>query len=252
MRLLDLDLDYFQTGIVRVGQIDARPEPADYPPWEPEEVRVFLEGQCGLSRLRRVPGLLVETHDEVFDCWKTQLANGGLFAPFDVFHVDAHADLGMSNGGLRDVITRLLHVEPSRRCDSCERPATQMTEGNYLLFALACRWVRSITYVLHPEATTDCGALTDVLSILFRGRALESGFIELPCFDPNDDYGDVIDGRVEPLAVEPPVGFRAVTRDEFNAPGRFDFAYLSRSPAFTSPAADSLVGVFADYIGFQQ
>lgn len=249
MRVLDLDLDFFQAGIVIYPQSDERPSIDDHPPWSRDQVAEFLESSCGLDRSRPLPGHLVVTHDGVFHCWRRQLASGGLSAPFDVVHVDAHADLSMGSAGWSRVCFDLLHVPQAHRASAASKMAD---ETDFLLFAIACGWVGRITYVYHPESPLMDGIPSDLKGLLFRGFDRTSGVIELPCFAEDDRLRSVTDGRVPPLRREPPVPFTAIPMVEFAVDGGFDIAFLSMSPRYTAPVADGLLEVFRDYIRFEE
>lgn len=250
MRVLDIDLDYFQLGIVIGNQSDERPSAEDYPPWAPERVAAFLEARCGLTSVRKLQGHRVESHDQVFDLWRDQIRAGELAWPFDVVHVDAHADLSVGNPGWHHVCTDLLYADPEERCVA-GRPSA-LNEGNYLLFAVACRWVRALTYVYHPEVSMLDELPSDLMSVLFRDRDRHSGLIELPCFATEDkDRDDLAEGGAAAIRREPPVPIRLVAGSALETPGPFDFAYLSISPSYTSAAAEDLIEVIAEYIQFE-
>ncbi len=243
-----MDLDFFQTGIVHWPQGDGRPDVSDYPPWSHEQVEEFLESSCGLDQHRPLPGGLVDTHDTVFHCWNRQIDAGTLSAPFDVVHIDAHADLSMGSAGWSHVCFDLLHKPPLHRASAA---GELVCEADFLLFAIACRWVRRVTYVYHPAARLQDDLPTDLIGVLFKGCDRTSGVIELPCFNAEDRCRGVTDGRIPPIRREPPVLFSAVPHDSFAAKGDFDFAYLSMSPRYTAPAADDLLDVFRRYIRFE-
>jgi len=247
VRVLDLDLDFFQSGIVTWPQGEGRPSSSDHPPWPANRVAVFLESACGLDSSHLLPGHLAATHDKVFHRWKWQLASGQLVPPFDVVHVDAHADLSMGNAGWDHVCFELLHEDSDQRPEAAQ---AFVDEGNYLLFAIACRWVREVTYVYHPEVPILDGLPNDLMKLLFRDFDRKSGIIELPSFAPEDRPRGVTEGGVSPIRREPPVPFCVVSHDELKAPGPFDFAYLSVSPKYSSPAADSLIEVIGQYVRF--
>jgi len=239
VRVLDLDLDFFQSGIVIGNQGDERPRAEDHPPWTPEEVAAFLETRCGLTAACRLNGHRVETHDGVFDRWRELISAGDLEWPFDVVHVDAHADLSMGNGGWHYVCTELLHLEPHERWEPRRTPPSGLSEANYLLFAVASRWVRALTYVFHPDLSTHDGLPPDLLSVLFRDHDLHSGHLELPCFSIGEGCVDLSErGGATPVRREPPVPFEAISGDAFLCRDSFDFAFLSMSPRYASPAAD--------------
>ena len=119
--------------------------------WEPEAVYEFVGNNCGLATSSKVPTIVVETHDHVFDVWKEQIRRGQIQAPFDVVHIDAHSDLGFGDLSSRYILGELLHSAPCDRQNPKRGGDGGLTEANYLAFAIACRWVRQLTYVLHPK-----------------------------------------------------------------------------------------------------
>ena len=104
MYVLDLDLDFFLDNICPLAEKGTRPDANQASPWPEEQVRFFLEHNCGLRRETPVPGALFETHDQALSHWQ------GLEKPLSVTHVDAHSDLGVGKPGpafvLESVITR--------------------------------------------------------------------------------------------------------------------------------------------------
>ena len=63
MRVLDLDMDFFLTGVCELAKRGARPSLREARPWAEADVRAFLEENCGLSRQTPIPGRVFETHD---------------------------------------------------------------------------------------------------------------------------------------------------------------------------------------------
>ncbi|MDY2600682.1 MAG: hypothetical protein SOW23_02700, partial [Eubacteriales bacterium] len=93
MYVLDLDLDFFLDNICPLAEKGTRPDANQASPWPEEQVRFFLEHNCGLRRETPVPGALFETHDQALSHWQ------GLEKPLSVTHVDAHSDLGVGKPG---------------------------------------------------------------------------------------------------------------------------------------------------------
>ena len=62
MRVLDLDMDFFLTGVCELAPRGARPSLREARPWAEADVRAFLEENCGLSRQNPIPGRGFETH----------------------------------------------------------------------------------------------------------------------------------------------------------------------------------------------
>ncbi len=156
-RILDIDLDFFVHGAVHwAGQGDQRPD-ADYaPPWTPEETVGFLEKQCGLTG--RLPGMVVTHHGELFPLWRQAIEDGLFEAPFHVTHVDAHADIGLGDAGYVQIITDLLHQPPEDRTNPHEDDYG-IGDGNWLAFAVACRWIGEMLYVHNDEGGEDILAI---------------------------------------------------------------------------------------------
>lgn len=242
MRILDVDLDFFLDKIDRDNRSDGpRLKDDEYKPWSEAEVRVFLENRCGLSRSKRIPGKFIVNHHEAFFWWRELLQSGKLTKPFEVVHVDAHADLGAGTLAFSAayVAYDLLHRPPEAR-DTPEADGTKFNAGNYLLVAIACRWLSKLVYVMHPKNN-----LEDCEGWIFA----EDGYLEtisLPkCKKPEIAIPGV---RATVLDREPPVEFDISVPDKFSDRGDFDFMVLCQSPGFTPKSADALISVIMEYM----
>jgi hypothetical protein len=234
-RILDLDLDFFLYGVAgsRVPE-DGRLDEDEYPPWPAEEVIEFLEHHLGLDR--RLPGVAVEDHVEVFTCWRDAIDAGMLRPPFDVVHVDAHADLGHGEPSWNYLLTELLHEELATRRHPRQDDWRYMTSGNYLTFAIACRWLASLTCVGHGS-----GRVGDVHQYVMEGRRLDADHIHLVPYPKDIGSKLLLAGCASPLAShEPRVPFAKIGYESFRADGPFDAIYLARSPEFTPAPADEI------------
>src|SRR4029453_9131797 len=146
-RVLDVDLDFFLDcqfipDASRQGRLDAR----EATPWTEGRVRHFLEDQCGLRRHSQIRGRFVNEHHEAFWYLCELVRRGELSVPFDVDHVDSHADLGlagMGNNPVGFVMTELLALDVKDRDDPPEG-SDGLSEASFLLFVIACRWVGSL------------------------------------------------------------------------------------------------------------
>jgi hypothetical protein len=231
MRFLDLDLDFFlNQNAYAHGHIQGRLGP-EYIPWTVYRVRRFLEGRCGLFPDALLPGRIVKNHDEVIGFWRTLIKSGALTTPFDVVHIDAHPDMWVG-GGLY-LTPGCLHVQPDRELAVFKmKPAH---EGNFLTFALARGWVRSLVWVplrkiseQHPIWDADARTVkarfhrkTSVKSTVKNPSALEKE-LEIP--------------------------YRILPWNRFRIHEPFDFMALSRSPGFTPPRSDALIEVIESYM----
>ena len=239
-RILDLDLDFFLNRTAYARAPDGpRLRPEDYEPWATDRAVEFLANACGLSG--KLPGIVVEHHGELFERWRTASQTGTLNLPLSVTHVDAHADLGLGDVGYAYLMTELLTAPVEKRAFP---KANKVTDGNWLAFAIACRWVSELVYVLNGS-----GQPNDLLPYYMEGWFTEDwqpGFaaiashIELPLIAAADlTKIDAID-RPRPLNYEPKIPFGWESCDKFLAPEPFDAICLARSPAFTPPESDGL------------
>jgi hypothetical protein len=134
------------------------------------------------------------------------------------------------------------YQEPDDRIGDLEG----LSEGNYLLFAIACRWLKSLVYVHHPTCWDD-------LPLLFFPESVpEKGVIRLPIFrsDQIDDKPPhrLLPDGIEPLGWEPEVRFERVSCDLYSTSEPFDFAFVSLSPPYTHSSTDQLIPVLRTYI----
>ncbi len=231
MRVLDLDLDFFlNKNAYAHGHIQGRLG-LEYKPWSAYRVRHFLEGRCGLSPDVSIPGRTVKNHDEVLGFWRELIKYGGLKIPFDVIHIDAHPDIWVG-GGLY-LTPGWLHVHPERELAVFKMKPVH--EGNFLTYAIARGWVRSLIWV----------------PLLKYGK-------ELPAWDA--DARTVKTLFHEKKASHAPVGgldagkkeldipYKILPWNKFRTHEAFDYMALSRSPGFTPPESDGLISVIESYM----
>lgn len=91
MVILDIDLDFFLNSIIYSPK-KPRPNNSYIDVWKTEEVINFLEKRCKLSRNKKIKGKLLKTHDELFYCFKKMIEQKIIMVPFELVHIDAHAD----------------------------------------------------------------------------------------------------------------------------------------------------------------
>src|ERR1700721_4274969 len=96
-RLLGIDLDIFVSPIECMHR-NNRPQDDLCDIWPAEDVRRFLEDVCHLDRNHPTPGLVFEEHDELFDGAAWLIEQKAIAVPFDLVHVDAHADIACGQG----------------------------------------------------------------------------------------------------------------------------------------------------------
>jgi len=242
-RILDLDLDFFLNHVSHRHQKGRLPS-GGYQPWSDDAVRAFLENQCGLSRERRIPGHYAEKHDGAFVWWRSLIEAGRLQPPFDIVHVDAHADLGMAVGGWEYLMLDILHKPVDQRATPVAGDRG-LNEGNYLLFAIACRWVKTLTYVHHPESGEG-----EYIPYTFRDNEPSSNQIQLKAGSP-ESVRDMLALRrhdFDAVNIEPLVPFLRVPGNQFRADDPIDLIFLCQSPMYTPHESDRLLPVIREYL----
>ncbi len=242
MRILDLDLDFFLDHRP-LFRPNSRPHVAASAPWSEERVRQFLEQRCGLNRHRPLPGRTLTHHHEVFLDWRERIQQGRLPVPFTVHHVDWHADLGMGEATPGYVLTTLLGAPLEQRSAIHAEPAQRLTPGNFLLFALACRWIDQLTYVYNPGRRD-----IDVPAYCMQRHDFASGYLQLPHYPPHTPLADIVGLSATPIAWEPAVAFELVSGADLLVTQPFTLLYLTQSPDYTPPEADRLIAVIQEYM----
>lgn len=241
MRFLNLDLDYFLNDVAYFRPDEARLCSAEYQPWSDPEVRTFLESQCGLSRGQPIPGRVVEHHDEAFDFWGELVSGGQLDVPFEVVHIDAHSDLGNGDIGYMYMMPEFLHIEPADRPRLIDRSLVKF--GNYLAFAIGCRWISKLTYVRHPEASDD------LPTYYFKDHDTSTDIIKLKKLERGVFDQDIpMIKNLPVLEFEPEVPFIELDGTTYTADSPFDLMLLSKSPGFTPVESDRLIPIISEYI----
>lgn len=230
-RVLDIDLDFFVRPPAHWRADDGARLPEDeYETWSAEDALSFLRGPVGLAS--KVRGWVIEHHDEAFAKWRDAIANNQLQAPFHVTHLDAHADLGYPNSGLRYLLTEVMHRPAAERYEDAVIKHC-INFGNWLAFAVACQWVHDLDYVFGVGGGSDIPGPylnEDFTGLQFRAATVAE-----------------LDRQIRSIGVErltgppdPVVPLRQVRAEEFAANGPYDTIVLCRSPGYTPSSADSL------------
>ena len=231
MKVLDLDMDFFLTDACPLAPLGERPPEACASPYSDEQVIAFLEDQCGLNRAHPVPGRIFDTHDRALDFWQAQMETGKLQAPFDVVHVDSHSDLAFGPPGTDFVLKAVLTRNPKARASlTGYREGKKLDEANYLLFALAFRWIRRLVYVRNPKSHQDIPARLLDLDGNIQLRSDISALME------------AMNGR------EPTVPFEVIDDYRLFHETGYDFVTMAQSPRYAPASADRIMRLLKPYI----
>jgi hypothetical protein len=250
MNILDIDVDVFIEPRPDFGIGKGRLDGTTFKPWSPTKLERFLVEQCGLCQDNPVPGRIVTYHHELFDLWDELIADARLDSPFSLTHVDSHADMGLGDASCGYIMCDLIHGSFADRKKFRRSGSDGLLEGNYLSFALACRWIKHIKYVQHPETRNhNDGGLPDIADAMFKNSDPNCGIIQLRAFPRGSDNG--IDRYWEihdPISFEPEVPIEFHDRDTFQNEDSFSFLFAAQSPNYTPKSADMLLSVIEKFM----
>lgn len=251
MRVLDLDLDYFLDEPVHDVEYSSDTRVTDEAciesVWSEARVRNFLENNLKLSRDKKVYGRVLKGHDEALYFWNELIESKKLIAPFSIMHVDSHADLSFCDVTKTFVLDELIFWEPKNRipryCENFEINGDyyNIGIGNYLLFAIAFRWVKDLTYCTNPNC--DPGDIPrEILSKSIPDHLLQSYDLYIK-LQPTEHHCE------SNYPQEPVIPLRIIPKIEFvqNA-DVFDFISIAQSPNYTPENADYILDIVREYI----
>lgn len=156
MRMLDIDMDFFQTGI-HCWECDNDTflkDDREIDVWEADKIVLFLEEQCGLDRREKIKGRIVKHHVEAYLFWGELINNNKVIVPFEVTHIDAHSDLAFSPNVEYYRFLKNLDRELSEELKLgtvFEERSELIDSGNYLLAAVINGWINKVNYVYHQD-----------------------------------------------------------------------------------------------------
>jgi len=274
--VLDLDLDFFVWPTTHYPRWHGRMPETEYKHLaRPDDVRAFLETRCYLDKSSRPIGREFKEHLQAFYTWREWLAKGILHPPFTVIHADAHADLGCGSPSWRYLETEFLGLPLTKRAKP-RRGVNGLNSANYLLFAIANRWIRRLTYVYpqNPEVSrldsTEASGprpmeelvqalghlvgggenrppTNDVPDCCFQNGDWRSKSFQLKHHSPQDWTRSLYSNKPStPLHVEPAVPFQWVVHEEFSFRG-FTHIVVAQSPRYTPESADKLLSVIREH-----
>lgn len=260
MKILDVDMDYFLYDVAHFISQDSKDRLENsYEVWKRENIIDFIENNLGLSKNNKIKGKIVEHHNEALYYWKELIDNNLLETPFEVIHVDSHADLGLGDKSLFFIFEKLLGLNVDRRINF-QNYGKYFEEyslpgiGDYLLFTIAFRWISKLTYISNPNSFGD-----DYHPYIMKNFDDFSGIIQLSYNDKskiselpnsfNKDAMRIKENYLKTSILEPEVPFeikRTIEGVKYN--GDFDFITFCISPNYTPKSADFIIDIFREYI----
>jgi len=252
MQILDIDLDFFQDSrfLYLADDENKRLSAKEAKPWKKEKVVSFLENNCCLSKRQKIKGKTFIHHHEVFFEFRKLIKLGELEIPFELNHIDAHADLGMGDASWAYIMSELIHQPLQERSEPKQGGYDGLRFTNHLSFAIANRWIKKLNFIIHEQWRDDIppSFLTknDKPSILSHGSYNFTIQLKKYTEEQIDDLSCRIE--CEPVGYEPELPFNIVPYDKFALYNPCDFLFLSKSPGYTSEATDVFIDIVSEYI----
>lgn len=250
MRILNLDLDFFQDDIKHFCTDEKNITDNSIKPWSEDKVIKYLEENLRLSRNNKVRGKIVKHHDEAFYFWRELILNKELEVPFDLVHVDAHADLGFGGTGPQYITTEFLHLPLDKRFypENLGKDGYSMNFSDYMLYAIGCNWIKRIDFVTNPKWDYD-----DLSIVNFKNFDINCGILQLKKYEHGmnlahelqyvNTYADIV-----PVGLEMEVPFNIIKCEDYINGEEFDFVVLSISPGYVHKDTMNLIGIIREYI----
>ena len=260
MQVLDLDLDYFNerydTGIKDSVQERLPEEYYGGSVWSERRVRRFLEDNLGLSKIKKIKGRIVKHHNESLLFWENLIAEGKLSDPFEVVHIDSHADLGCGYDSQYFLQSAFLTLpKETRRKIRTTDQGKPIGIGDYLLWGIAYQMISKITYCANPNSDKNdyCRETLKDFHEEKSSTQIVTNYIQLK-YNPNMEIPHFTDDiakkeYLEGAQTDSEVELRIIpTEGQVKYYGDFDYAVLSQSPNYTPASADYIIEIFKEYI----
>ncbi|KGJ49844.1 hypothetical protein KD33_07910 [Clostridium sp. NCR] len=259
-KILDIDMDYFLEKppyLIKQSCTNRAKESCN--PWDRNKVISFLENNLGLSKTNKIKGKIVQHHNEALDYWRDLINTKSLKAPFEVIHIDSHADLGFLSGTSFFIFEKLLSLDVDKR-SNIEDYKNQFEEylipgiHDYLLFAIAFRWVSKLTYICNPNGQSDDYSRLIMKDLKESSKTIQlrynqyrtTGFLN---FKTREERELKETEYLNDSILEPEVPFKVLKNiDNVKYKGDFDFITFSISPNYTPESADFIIDVIREYI----
>lgn len=241
-RILDLDMDFFISDIEHWKDDYERLDDEYCVPWKEKRFRQFLESKCRLSKEQKTKGRVITHHHEAFYFWKQLIENGELHTPFEVTHIDAHSDTGLGDYHWVYIMQELLSHPIEDRINYLD--IQNVNFCNYLAFALACGWVKSVDFVLHPNWTGD------LMWLHLKEYEQENGFFQFKHYSKDLDLTFLLDRikRIPPISVDEEIPYALIPENKFQNKQPYDYVVFCQSPGYTPKSADYMLDVIKEYI----
>lgn len=232
--------------------------------WNKKEVVKFIEENLGLRADAKIKGRIVEGHDGAYYFWEELLTERKIVAPFEVIHIDSHADLGIDRYSVNYICDMISYTSIDQRpfrskyYNERTQDEADVDIGDYLLFAISNYWISKLTYhgnpargyidcnhqILKnfkmPELSAGGNAVTSIQ--LLHTAGMEKQILSVDKYEQ-----DYYLSNCEKDCEIPFVVTASIDSIKYS-PGEFDYIVIAHSPDFTPASADFILEEFKKYI----
>lgn len=235
MRILDIDMDFFQSEIHNNDtDSNSHLENENFKVWNKKIFIDFIENKCGLSKESKIKGRVFDHHVDTYWFVKELIDTHLLTVPFDLTHIDAHSDMGFSasvpyykfldtfskeNKDAFENGTLFENVENQRYIDF----------GNYINAMALNRWLSKIEYVYHDKLD-----YLDFPEYIIEPDQTQKGFAFRYNFISK--------------AIIPNLTIYAMDKENYCFTQPYDYICVAISPSFTVKEIEPLVEIIKQYI----
>lgn len=222
LNILDIDVDLFLDKRLWKPNTENRSENGNA--WSTRRVQSYLQEIFNLSPGSRIRGKPLIRHDQLLD-EMFQLRD-----KIRLFHVDAHADLGVCH----DLTSDMMHlVQVPVHDGPAEIRKMNYDDANFLAYACVCGFIEEIIYVTFPD---QYNLLPGPDIPYFRpesralGKSIRTKYRPDAVLNTGDHGGSRFNLSIPIMIYD---------RDECpTMHEQFDLLYVTKSPGYTPPNAD--------------
>ena len=158
--------------------------------------------------------------------------------------------MGLGDASYNYISEEILNRNINERCINLETGGWNgLGPGNYLQFAIACRWINSLNYISNKNWDSD------LLFFIFKDFDNNSSFIQLKQYSKEDFDSTKFNpnmikafNKIVPISLEPEVPFKYIDYNDFKSDGKYDIIFLTKSPGFTPKESDLLIPIISSYM----
>lgn len=236
MRILDIDMDFFQSEINSFDDdslIHWNNDNVEI--WAEDRFVTFLENQCGLSKKERIKGKIFNFHKETYYTLQNLIGSGIVRPPVSITHIDAHSDMAFDTSIKYYRFLKTLNKDNKTDFESKTlfdgKNHEYINSGNYLVALALNAWVDEITYVYHESTTM-----------------LDFSENYIKCTVPRKEFEFDFFGETK----IPWTKIHVKSGEEYINNGKYDYICVAISPSYTIKEISMLVDILKDYIDIEE